>query len=403
MKTFKAYVEASDGKISGWTTYNVDIKEHGKCNTPQTHYGCLQGVSAGNVSGAMKWTWSCNGVNGGTNANCEEVKPTPSVPTITGPTTGATSTRYDFTLKSTNASGDNIRYAIEWTGDDIAETYVPGTYVAQNTAQIWQNDWSGPGVKTFRARAETNGGPVSAWSPLFSIRIYGSPVVSWNPTSKTLDYGTTLTFGYTSSEADSCRVWNVADGQEIVVGGYPTSYTWTNAGPYYGNFTRRVRCDNAFGSTAVEFPVTVNQNGVECRSITATPAYVIPGKTFTGVITMKNVGTNPWRKGSMPHFVYDANTPNRWGLTTVSLDTEPVNKDELGTFTASFTAPLAIGKYPFSWGLRQRLNATTTIDIGAPCGLTNGVAGEIVVQPPTLTVSPTPRLTFPSTILEVEH
>ena len=40
-----------------------------------THYSCIAGTSANNVSGATTWTWNCNGSNGGTKASCSENKP----------------------------------------------------------------------------------------------------------------------------------------------------------------------------------------------------------------------------------------------------------------------------------------------------------------------------------------
>ncbi len=46
----------------------------GSCSA--THYSCAKGTSASNVSGASSWTWSCNGLNNGTNdTTCSEAKP----------------------------------------------------------------------------------------------------------------------------------------------------------------------------------------------------------------------------------------------------------------------------------------------------------------------------------------
>jgi hypothetical protein len=65
------------GNVIGWIDFSgVSIApinlNNGVCAT--SHYHCTQGTSVNNVDGANAWTWNCNGINGGTNASCSELK-----------------------------------------------------------------------------------------------------------------------------------------------------------------------------------------------------------------------------------------------------------------------------------------------------------------------------------------
>src|SRR3989344_2729540 len=44
-----------------------------------THYGCDDGNSINNAENSSSWTWTCEGIDGGSNASCSEAKPNPAV------------------------------------------------------------------------------------------------------------------------------------------------------------------------------------------------------------------------------------------------------------------------------------------------------------------------------------
>ena len=72
---FSGYAWGSD--VVGWVRFDGVIVGsaslvNGACDV--IHYSCLTGNSRNNVDGASTWTWSCNGINGGTNASCSETK-----------------------------------------------------------------------------------------------------------------------------------------------------------------------------------------------------------------------------------------------------------------------------------------------------------------------------------------
>ncbi len=67
--------ESNEGdNCSPWrdVTVSGDSVINGTCDT--VHYSCLAGTSVNNVSGSTSYTWTCNGINGGTNASCSEPK-----------------------------------------------------------------------------------------------------------------------------------------------------------------------------------------------------------------------------------------------------------------------------------------------------------------------------------------
>jgi len=52
----------------------VNVYQNGSCSSPATAYSCLVGTSTSNVNGASAWTWTCSGVNGGSDASCSQAK-----------------------------------------------------------------------------------------------------------------------------------------------------------------------------------------------------------------------------------------------------------------------------------------------------------------------------------------
>ncbi len=366
-------------------------KVNGVCST--THYACTTGTSVSNVSGPTQWTWTCNGANNGTNASCSETKPAPNAPTIGGPTQGQVNTSYTFTFKASNPSGDDIRYAIDWDNNGTIDQYLPATgYTTQNTQLSTPNNWAGSGVKTFKARTETNGGPVSGWTT-YSITIYGIPTVTWTPgASATIPYNGTLSFGYTSTDATSCSYYdlNPSTGaiQSTIWSNGATSSSWTNAGPYQADFRRKVVCQNPFSQTgSAEIYVTVQQNNAACGTFSI-PNYVTPGQIFSGTITMVNNGTNPWLmtgNSATPHRLGSQNPQDNsmWGTNRVNLSAN-VPAGGTGTFTTNFTATSTEGAYPFSW----RMVEETVQWFGPTCDPTTASGTKIIVMNPKLAVQP---------------
>ena len=127
---FKNWMSGSPSYV-GTTTIPVTIVAapiNGACSP--SHYNCSTGTSTNNVAGASSWTWTCAGLNGGTNAPCSEIKPVSTVNvssnissaswTITGPAT-LTGTGISKSYTSQPAG----TYTITW--NDVAGYKNPGT------------------------------------------------------------------------------------------------------------------------------------------------------------------------------------------------------------------------------------------------------------------------------------
>lgn len=131
------------------------------------------GASTGSLtSGAADYvgtaTFTCNG---STNAltltaggSCSPNQP-PTAPTITGPTTGITVTNYTYTFTATDPESDTLHYEIDWDNNGSVDQVLPAGYVSSGTPKSQANNWAGPGVKSFQARAVDVGGHTSGWTP----------------------------------------------------------------------------------------------------------------------------------------------------------------------------------------------------------------------------------------------
>ena len=92
----------------------------------------------------------------------------PTSPIISGPEEGITGTIYNFTLVSTDSSGFNLSYYIEWGDGNVEEwigPYVSG--VSLNISHIWE-EW---GTFTIKAKARNSNGTESEWSEGHNITI----------------------------------------------------------------------------------------------------------------------------------------------------------------------------------------------------------------------------------------
>jgi hypothetical protein len=90
-------VGTSYGGDQPFTTTATPVVINGKCAV--NHYGCVSGNSDENAAASPNWTWSCDGVNGGTTDSCTEPFPPPTNLTASCPTPGTTA-NFSWTLPS---------------------------------------------------------------------------------------------------------------------------------------------------------------------------------------------------------------------------------------------------------------------------------------------------------------
>ena len=92
-----------------------------------------------------------NIANDATWAGIEESIDPPSAPTITGLTSGAEGTEYEYTFQTTDPNGDDVYYYIEWGGYfDIGEWIGP---YASGEQIILTHTWNNKGTYTIREKS----------------------------------------------------------------------------------------------------------------------------------------------------------------------------------------------------------------------------------------------------------
>jgi len=88
----------------------------------------------------------------------------PSVPVITGPTSGNAGTTYDYTFISTDPEGDDVTYYIKWCQGCSGEEWV-GPYPSGQQITV-SHSWSEQGTHTISAMAKDIYGSESDWGYL---------------------------------------------------------------------------------------------------------------------------------------------------------------------------------------------------------------------------------------------
>ena len=116
-----------------------------------------------------------------------------------------------------------------------------------------------------------------------------------------------------------------------------------------GTYTMQWQCNKngvAFGDTTPLLTMTVVQgpDNSQWLSTTGVPTSIGPGKTFTGVISMKNLGTATWTAG--PYTLVPIGS-NNFGIASVAAVSTAQNATD--AFSALFTAPATPGTYTFQW------------------------------------------------------
>lgn len=181
-----------------------------------THYSCAIGTSINNVSGATSWTWSCDGLNGGTSAACSENKPvTMTNPGVCGSGAGITS-----------VSQPSGTAACE-SGSTFNEASDSGT------AWNWQ------------CSRDTT---VSCSAPKPSAT-NDAPVTSFTFDNYNLSYGATTVARWSATNgATSCTASGDWTGAQAV-----SQSGLTTAPATFPSYTFTLACSNAYGTSA---PVT---------------------------------------------------------------------------------------------------------------------------------------------------
>ena len=245
--------------------------------------------------------------------------------------------------------------------DDLI--WYPGTNIGGNTWKADINLASHPGIGTINVHVylynnyysniwcDTANGSRSFFCPSFRSG-------SVNPSTVNLGGSYTATCDYGQAGIDCVNV-TPPSGSCSWAGWSGTAATFScAAGSTAGTFTGYCKTvtgtganccsqNNADGTLTVQAPTV---NNASCGGITA-PDSVTVGQSFSAAVTMSNAGTKPWTSDSTPHKLGSADPQDntRWGLGRVSLPWQPVNPNQVVTFSFNATAPTTPGSYSFAW------------------------------------------------------
>ncbi len=87
----------------------------------------------------------------------------PSVPDITGPTSGKAGVEYEYTFTSTSPIGNDVYYYIDWGDNTINDWF--GPYASGETVTV-SHTWSSQGIYTISARAKDTDNLWGPWGTL---------------------------------------------------------------------------------------------------------------------------------------------------------------------------------------------------------------------------------------------
>jgi len=151
-----AYRFDFDNTMTDWTSYTGSGIGNTKINIWSVPGTYQVKVQAKDIPGAISsWSDPLTVV-----ISSGENQP-PSIPIITGPTSGMIKTSYNYTLNSTDPDGDDITYLIDWgDGDtDIASG-------ESNEEVTLKHTWSSQGNYIIKAKAKDVQGAESDWATL---------------------------------------------------------------------------------------------------------------------------------------------------------------------------------------------------------------------------------------------
>lgn len=162
----------------------------------------------------------------------------PTVSTLSGPAEGVINTTYTYTYTATDPEDNNIRYAVDWDGDDSVDEYAPSSgYTASGTEGQKTHSWPSVGTYTFKVRTEDEGGMTSSWASYTVTISNPAPVVLLTASSNTYHDGVDdpITLTWSSSYATTCTGTNFSTGgatagTATVTPTQTTTYTLTCTG-----------------------------------------------------------------------------------------------------------------------------------------------------------------------------
>ena len=152
-------------------------------------------------------------------SSCKLANKAPSVPTISGPTTGVAGVALTFTATATDPESDSIAFQFDW-GDGATPAWT--SFVASGDTITATNTYADSGTVTIRAKAKDKSGKESDWSagqtlsllaaaPVYPDTIVAEVWVPWHVHGVCMSPDGSLVCMGPSEEQDSLLVYRTSD------------------------------------------------------------------------------------------------------------------------------------------------------------------------------------------------
>ncbi len=281
-------------------------------------------------------TWTCLGLNSGTNASCQadhEPACTFTLTAIADPSTAQINENIAFSGNVTNAANCVGSKTYEWDWENNGASYDLGPISTTNNSFTNQHSYSALGSKTPRLRVSWYGTTKTApLTPSVNINIVENGACG----SRATDYPSGATGWGGGSFCDK----GTAPSPDPTFPSQGNSVNWTCAG---------------IGASATDASCTATVAGANeaicVDTSTSIPTTMLVGQSYPVTVTMQNDGSNNWTAAA--NYKLGSQNPadnTTWGLNRVNLSggdniTKPNNK----VFSFNVTAPAIPGNYTMQW------------------------------------------------------
>lgn len=166
-------------------------------------------ITSGNYDGST--TWDENDATVWFNISAENRAPFPPEKP-SGSKVGLIDTVYEFSTKSMDPNGDEVRFGWDWNGDYQVDE-LTDYYGAWETAPIYHS-WSEPGIYYVRVVAIDTNGTTSEWSDPLIVEIYGPEgITGFKAESWSLGHVYTIFLNHQDTQN---LINNIENGQNVI-------------------------------------------------------------------------------------------------------------------------------------------------------------------------------------------
>ncbi len=206
-------------------------------------------------------------------AEASQLSNPPSIPVLTGPTSGVINELYTFEAVSTEPDGENVFYYFDW-GDGTNSGWI-GPFASGVTGSA-QKAWNAVGSYTVKAKAKDINGAQSSWSPSIVITITTdhppeTPTITGPAEGKP---GNSYLYSLLTTDQDGDKVYYFVDWGDNQTSGWlgpfdsgataSATHEWAEEGTY----TVKVKAkdiydvESGWGTLDVTMPVIVQKQQV---------------------------------------------------------------------------------------------------------------------------------------------